>query len=156
MPSYIWHVTLNSGHTAKQRRRDISDAAIAALSDTLDGILAGGRMPVPGFDGYLINGSHSGHDLIATIWAGPWERRAPILTTATALRSRSAPALWRLMHDQATLPLATDPERSPSAPWQADRIEIGAAVHPAAVAWTGDLSRCLAWTWQAYREEGRR
>lgn len=151
MAGYIHHVTLNTGHVARQRRDHISEEAVAALADTLDGILQGAHMPVPGFPGYLINGRHHMHDLIATVWHGPWDQRIPILTTATALKSRSAPALWRLLHDQSTVPLATSSDGVPPAPWQADRIEAGAALHPDALSWTGDLSRCLAWTWAEYR-----
>ena len=148
---YIHHVTLNSGHVAQQRRDDIDDDVIAALADTLDGILQGGRMPVPGCDGYLINGSHHMSDLIATVWRGPWESRVPIVTMATALKSRSAPSLWRLMHEQSTVPLKTTAEKVPPAPWQADRIEAPAMLHPDALEWTGDLSRCIALAWAEYR-----
>lgn len=149
---YIYHVTLTTGHVAQQRRADIGDTAIEALSDTLDGILQGGRMPLPGFPGFFVNGTHHGHDLITTLWSGPWEAREPILTTATALKSRSAPALWRLMHDQATLPVVTDPTKPPKAPWQADRLEIGAITNTDALSWTGDFSRSLAWAWHDYRQ----
>lgn len=154
--NYIYHITLNSGHVRHQTRADIGEQAIDALSETLDGILQGARLPVPGFDNYLINGSHHGYDLIATIWRGPWESRAPILTTATALKSRSAPALWRLMHDQATTPLVTTRDNPPRAPWLADRLEIGALVNRDAMSWTGDFSRCIAWAWHNYRKSDRR
>jgi hypothetical protein len=149
--TYIWHVTLNSGHGTKQFRADISDEALAVLAVTLDGILQGARMDVPGCPGYLISGTHSGHDLITTIWRGPWDERVPVMTMATALRSRSAPALWELMHDQATAPLATRRDKPPAAPWQADRIEAGALLYQDAMDWTGDFSRCLAWAWAEYR-----
>jgi hypothetical protein len=149
--TYIWHVTLNSGHALRQDRSDITEDAVAALSTTLDGILQGAHLTVPGFPGYVVNGSHHGHDLIATLWRGPVERRVPILTTATALKSRSARQLWELLHDQSTVPLMTQRERPPAAPWVADRLEIGAAGDPDALLWTGDFSRCLAWTWAEYR-----
>lgn len=152
MVDYINHVTLNSGHTIRQRRADIDNEAIAAVSEVLDGILQGAHLPVPGFPDYLINGSHHEHDLIATIWRAPWEKRAPIVTMATALRSRSSPALWRLMHHKPTARLETDANTPPSAPWQADRVEIGAELFPDALAWTGDFSRCLAWAWSEYRK----
>ena len=148
---YIWHVTLNTGHVAKQRREDVGEAAVAGLSDLLDGILQGARLPVPGCDGYLVNASHAGHGLIATVWRGPWTNPVPILTTATALKSRSAPELWHLMHDQSTVPLMTDRETPPRTPWQADRIEVGGMMYADALTWTGDFSRSLAWSWAAYR-----
>lgn len=150
--TYIYHVTLNTGHGARQYRRDVGEAAIAALSDTLDGVLQGAHLPVPGQPDYLLNGRHSGHDLIATVWRVPWDKRAPILTCGTALKSRSASALWRMLHERPSLPLVTDPTRPPSAPWQADRIEAGALLDASPMTWTGDFSRCLAWAWHDYRE----
>lgn len=150
--TYIYHVTLNSGHVAHQRRSRVGDDAIAALQDTLDGVLQGAHMPIPGHDGYVVNGSHHGHDLIATVWRGPWDARVPILTTGTALKSRSAPGLWRLMIDQSTVPLAADRSNPPQTPWQADRVEIGALMNEDALRWTGDFSRCLAWAWHDYRK----
>lgn len=153
MSKYIYHVTMSSGHVAKQYRRDIMDEVIADLSETLDGILQGAYMPVPGFADYLVNGTHTGSNLIATVWSGPRDSLRPILTTATALKSRSSPKLWRLMHDQATTPFVTDPAAPPKAPWTADRIEVGMLYSMSASSWTGDFARCLAWTWAEYAQQ---
>jgi hypothetical protein len=155
MTAFIEHVTLNSGHSLRQSRSGVSDAAVAALSETLDGLLQGAVMPVPGNPDYVLNGGHSGYDLWATIWRGPWPSRAPILTTGTALKARSAPRLWRMLHDTATMPCVTGRGAVPPAPWQADRIEAGALDHPEAIVWTGDFARCLAWTWYEYRMRRR-
>lgn len=149
--TYINHVTLNSGHMASQRREDVGEATIAALSDMLDGLLTGARLPVPGQPSYLLSATQTGHNLIVTLWRGPWERRQPILTTATALKSRSAPGLWRMLHETSSVPLATDPASPPSVPWTADRIELGALLDASPLAWTGDMARCLAWAWHSYR-----
>ncbi len=149
MTAYIHHVTLQTGHVARQSRAEVGDAAIAALSDLLDSALTGGRPAVPGFVTYAVTGAQQGRDLVATLWRGD----APILTTAVALRSRSAPALWRLLHHGRD-DLATDPESPPPAPWCADRLEVGALLHREALAWTGDYARCLAWAWVAYRTGG--
>ena len=56
--------------------------------------------------------------------------------------------------NQATTPVVTDREKPPRTPWQADRIEAGALLHPDAIGWTGDFSRCLAWAWSEYRGDG--
>lgn len=149
--TYIWHVTLNSGHALKQPRSAVGDDAIAALADMLDAVLAGGHPEVPGFKGYVVNGNYSGHDLISTLWAAPWSNRVPILTTAISLKSRSSPALWRMMHEQSTVALRTEADKPPAAPWLADRLEAGAVLHADALAWSGDFSRCLAWAWAEYR-----
>lgn len=149
--TYIWHVTLNTGHGLRQYRRDIGDAASAAIAETLDGLLQGTRMPVPGRPGYLLTGASMGHDLLVNVWRGPWERRHLLLTSGTALKSRSARDLWQAMHDQAPMPLATHRGDVPRAPWVADLIAPEAALHPDALAWTGDLARCMAWAWAEYR-----
>ena len=151
MTGYIRHVTLMTGHVVRQHRADMDDAAIAALSETLDGVLQGATMPVPGCPGYVVNGGHSGYDLWITVWREPWPSTTPIMTMGTALKSRSARGLWHMLHDTATTPCATDREAVPGAPWQADRIELGAIQHADAMSWTGDFSRCLAWTWHDYR-----
>ena len=151
MSTYIEHVTLTTGHNVRQFRSGVSQAALAAVTETLDGILEGAVMLVPGCPGYLVNGGHSGHGLWATVWHGPWPSKEPILTTATALKARSAPRLWRMLHDTATTPCATRREAVPPAPWLADRIEVGALEHPEAMEWTGDFARCLAWAWYEHR-----
>ena len=141
--------------TTRQYRAGVSAGTVEKLSDTLDQILQGGYAPVPGCPGYIINGAQYGHDLIVTIWHGTGdEDRSPIMSCAVNLKSRSAPALWQEMINTATLPLACTIDDRPQARWVADRIENGAALHPDALVWTGDFSRCLAWTWHNYRRPG--
>lgn len=155
--SHLHHVTLTTGHVRRQARDEVGEDAIAAVAELLDGILQGARMPVR-VPGYLVNGRHLGRDLITTVWRGPWEDRRPVLTTGVGLRSRSAPRLWRILHDhQETLPapLVTDPGHPPPVPWVADRIEIGAALHPDVLEWTGDWARCLGWAWADYSAASR-
>jgi hypothetical protein len=153
--SHIWHITLNTGHAVKQHRSSVSDGAVTSVSELFDGVLRGARLPVPGFNSYLFNATHSGRDLIITVWRGPWERRAPIVTIAVGLRSRSAPQLWRIMHGQSTVPLKTKLDELPRVPWVADRLEFGAAMNTDALEWTGDFSRCVAWAWMEYTEARR-
>ena len=151
---YIYHVTLTTGHAAHQYRSSVGNDAIVALADTLDAMLLGGHPDVPGCPGYIVDGAQSGYALIATVWRGPWETRAAIVTTAIALKSRSAPALWRRLHQDAVLPCQTNPDHPPAAPWQADRLEIGALNNTEALRWTGDFCRSLAWAWHDYRMGG--
>jgi len=148
--TYIQHITLTTGHTTRQRREDVDDVAIAAVSDLIDGALQGGTMPVPGRPGYLFSAANAGRGLVATIWRGPFEGRVPVLTMGTAIRSRGAAPLWRMLHEDSSLPVATDPDNPPPAPWQADRLEVGALEWPDAMIWTGDFSRSLAFAWMEY------
>lgn len=152
MSGRLYHVTLMTGHVARQSRDDVSQDAIDVVAELLDGILQGAHLPLP-VPGYLVNGTHFGRDLIATVWRGPWVTRVPILTTGVGLRSRSAPRLWRELHahpEALPAPLATDVNAPPPVPWIADRIEAGALLHTDALAWTGDWARCLGWAWMDY------
>lgn len=148
---YLHHVTLLTGHVARQQRADIADAAVAAVSDLLDAALQGGHPALP-IDGgaWLLNASAEGKSLIATVWRGPWATRIPIITIGVALKSRSAQRLWRVLHDRSQVPLATTAALPPPVPWIANRIEPGAMLHPEAMTWTGDFSRCLGWAWMEY------
>lgn len=152
MSNYLIHVTLTTGHMSRHQRNDTEDAAIAAVSDLLDGILQGGAVEIPGRPGYYATGRHADRSLIVTLWAGhPNRDGLPILTSGVVTRSRASRRLWALLHDQATAgALATDPDKPPSAPWVADRIEPGALDHMDAMRWTGSWARCLGWAWLEY------
>lgn len=154
---YIHHVTLQTGHVARQYRRDVSDEAVDAVSALLDSLLTGGQPAVPGQPEFWVSGVHEGKVLMVTLWTGMRDEGIPILTSVTCLKSRASPAAWRVIHDSATVPYVTDPTNPPPAPWTADRIETGflpmaeAAVQRGETSlWTGDFARCLAWAWMEY------
>lgn len=149
MSDYFIHVTLASGHSVRHSRTAATDAEIEPLKDLLAQLLQGSAPEVPGQPGYYVNGVAQGRNLMATLWAGRPSDRAPILTTGVALKARSAPVLWRTLHQSSFLHL-TDPEQPPPAPWIADRIEPAAMLHMDAMSWTGAWSRTLGWAWLAY------
>lgn len=152
---YINHVTLNSGSVAQQRRSDIEDEVISSLSDVLDAMLQGSKVPIPGCPGYFVYGVNQGPNLIATICAGdPQDRKTwvPLVTTGVAVKSRSARKLWDLLHKDPNTPVVTDPGQWPPVPFVADRIESLDTDHLEAFAWTGDFCRSLAWAWADYRD----
>lgn len=157
---YIHHVTLQTAHVARQYRGDVSDDAVRVVSAMLDEMLSGRQPDVPGFPDFWLSGTQEGHTLVATIWTGMRaDGRIPVLTSMTCLKSRAGPGAWRAIHDGATLPYNTDPTNPPSAPWTADRLEIGYFdIAAAAMArgerglWTGDFARCLAWAWAERRK----
>lgn len=60
---FIHQVTLQTGHIARQYRKDVSAEAVAALSDILDSVLTDGH---PGCRANRTSGS------MARITAGPW------------------------------------------------------------------------------------
>lgn len=157
MTRYIHHATLQTGHVARQYRRDVSDEAIEAVSALLDSVLTGGQPAVPGQPEFWVSGVHGGKVLMVTLWTGMRDEGIPILTNVTCLKSRASPAAWRALHESAVVPYRTDPNRHPPAPWTADRLETGylpmaeAAVQRGETSlWTGDFARCLAWAWMEY------
>src|SRR5690606_8342415 len=81
MTRYIHHVTLQTGHVARQYRRDVSDEAIEAVSALLDSVLTGGQPAVPGFPDFWVSGSHEGRVLVVTLWTGMRDEGIPILTS---------------------------------------------------------------------------
>ncbi|SKA31126.1 hypothetical protein [Consotaella salsifontis] len=142
---YFSHVTLDTGHRARQPREAVADTVIEMMRPILDSALTGGKPAVPGCEGYHLASSHATRNtMLATLYH---DDGTPILTTAVCLKSRDGPKLWRMLHER---PLATRPDDPPPAPWIADRLEPGAMAHPDALAWTGDFSRCLAWAWAEY------
>jgi hypothetical protein len=71
--------------------------------------------------------------------------------TGVAVSSRSGTGLWHIMHRDrppALPPLQTAPEKPPSAPWCAARMEVGALfMSPDTLMALGDFGRALAWAW---------
>lgn len=148
--TYLTHITLTTGSSARQYREDIDPRALADIAELLDGLLQGAPRPVPGKTGYAVVASHSGRSLIATVLAIGGDAPAPILTTGIALRSRNARRLWQELHDTTTVPVKTDRDLVPPAPFIADRLEPAAMSHLDAMLWTADWSRCLGWAWMDY------
>lgn len=146
--AYLHHVTLNTGHVVRQPRSVLGAPVQAAFAELLDSLLQGGRPAVPGFAGYVAQGTQWGRDLLVTVIG--LSSQAPVITTGVCLRSRSSRRLWRAMHDKAIVPLATVSDQPAPPPWVADLLWPTATLHPDALEWTGDWSRCLGWTWVEY------
>lgn len=153
---HLHHVTLTTGHVRpRSPRSEVLDETVDALRPVVEAVLDGKRMPISRrLPGYTLNGTSDGRCCAITLWGqddgtkGP--KWTPILTMGIApLDSISAAGLWHALHQMAHpgMPVITDPAEVPPGPWCADRLEIGSSMYPEALDWTGDLSRCLAWTW---------
>jgi hypothetical protein len=134
---FIWHVTLETGHSSRSYRQDVADAAIEVLRPL---VRADGDYPVPSVAGRSLRVTRSGRLLLATILA-----EAPICTLAVAGRSVGAERLWQMIHKDVRA--ATDASKPPRAPWCAARFEAGLLHHLDDRPWLVDFQRCLAWTW---------
>lgn len=156
LPSYIWHVTLDTGHGRRSPRSEVSDDVLAHVRDLIAAALDGNHpaLPVPGF---RLSASAAGGGLIATVLADiGQDKDVPILTVGVARKSLGAGRLWTVLHKDRIgipTPLATDVGDVPAAPWVAARFEIGiiAVSNPG---WLGDFERVLAWAWLETRRSG--
>lgn len=142
---FIWHVTLQTGHSSRSYRADVSDATIETL---LPLVRADGEYPIPSVADRRLRVTRTGRLLLATILA-----ESPICTLAIADRSVGAQKLWQMIHKGTEA--ATDPEKPPRAPWCAARFELGLTAHLDDREWLSDFQRCLAWTWIESLPAGR-
>lgn len=160
MSSHITHISWGTGHRRRSPRAEVSDETLELLQPWLTKAVASGRiepLPVPAlshFGAQVIK--EVGFVLVVTIYGPSGAYRdgephtgefVPLATMGVAQRSREAGELWA---DLTTLfgkaPIAS----APPVPWCAVALhETHLAAHLSAVAWLGDLERCIAWTWIA-------
>lgn len=158
---YVLHVTLTTGHRRRSLRSEVRDEVLAVLRPLLERALAGEYVAVPGVGtGYTMRGARYGRCCTVTVYAPQGEtarpQPVPVLTIGVAGHSRCGARLWRSLHESAAIvPTVTSPDQTPPEPWVADRLEIGAVQHLEAMHWTGDWSRCMAWTWLEMLDDER-
>ncbi|UNU01215.1 hypothetical protein [Xanthomonas translucens] len=154
---YITHITLTTGHIARQQRGDVPDAALAALLPWLAGALSSGHpTPLPWLPGgYSALALQQDGALVVTVY-GPdpdTGQPEPLTTFGVAPRSRSAAPLWDML--MRTQPYVIAGLSMPGAPWCAVAPYPTLVAHPDAIEWLGDFERCAAWAW-ASRHPGLR
>lgn len=143
---FIRHVTLNTGHTRNSVRSEISDEAMAVVTEILIRARSGERVMLPGeIDPKCwVEGSVGAKSARLIIHAA--ENRDPILDMGIALHSRAGKPLWHMMHvERKSLASATMLDEVPPEPWVAAVLLPGIARHMEAASWLGDMERCLAW-----------
>jgi hypothetical protein len=156
-PKYIKHITLQSGHSRDSYAGEVRPDIIALCQVMIGECLAtdGVRVNFPAdlkLDGYtLMCGRFGGGELTGSVWFGKTEP-VPLVNFAIASKSRSGKHLWNALHEQATLPPATDPQPCPPEPWIAVSIEPDIEYYADALEWLGDFERCLAWAWIEYEK----
>ncbi|MCE6967113.1 hypothetical protein [Cereibacter sphaeroides] len=155
MVSHLNHVMLLNGHFARQLRSMVSDDAVASARKLLNAALAGKFPALPLDDGqWLLDAVATGQNLVAILWTRS-PRLRPIFSIGVALDPDAAPDLWRALHETSSVPVVTNPDHPPRAPWIADRIEPAASHHLDAAFWASDFSRCLAWAWVEKMQDRR-
>lgn len=144
-PAYLWHITLETGHSRRSPRAEVDDEVVAVMAAFVVRALNSGAVaPMPGPLGYGARVSGEGGVLMVTIARLPL---VPLVTFGVATRSRHSARLWRLLHDGAASPLRTDRADVPSPPWLGVRLEPGILSDPTALSWLADAERCIAWAW---------
>ncbi len=157
---YLHHVTLSTGHTRRSYREEVTEEALAVVSDLLARALAGERVVLPVLDPpcHLTADTRGGTSLVAYVSLDATDER--LVTVGVASRSTAGASHWRWLHEHRvteTQPVKTDAERCPPEPWCAARLEPGigtvrAAQVPQLMMAIADLERVLAWAWIARTE----
>lgn len=147
MSRHIAHVTLNTGHRRDSPRAEADLPAVAVARASLEAALASpaGRGPIDGLPGLDLMASNNSKCLLATVLRGD----IPLITYGVARHSRDGAKLWHMLHDSATVPLRSDPDRRPPEPWCAARMDGGLRMPQDAdlSVRLGAYGRCLGWAW---------
>lgn len=152
---YINHITLSTGHCRRSLRSEVDDAALALLYPWLAVAIASGEiepMPVAALSHY---GARVIKEIgvVVTIYgpSGPHVtgqphagEHLPIVTLGIAQRSREAGDLWALLLANFGAKAGI---KTPTTPWCAVALHDALVDHQDAMAWLGDLERCIAWAW---------
>lgn len=136
--NHINHITLTTGHIRQTTPDEIGKGWYFALNRIINDSFQSHAELLPG---YTLKSSRSGDTSIGTVYATA--DGAPIITTLCT--NSNQPELWEMLHDTATLPLATERSNPPAAPYIADRLEVGASEHLDALKWTAGFSRGFGW-----------
>ena len=154
--TYLHHITLSTGHTARTNLADVAPEVIEALTVWLPATLNSGQMhalPVPELCHFAAQAFVQDGALVVTVSApiGPHQpgkphagQTMPLVTFGVAQRSRHGAVLWGLM----VKAFGCKPGlQVPQTPFCAVAIHPGIAIYKGPGKWLGDFERCVAWTW---------
>lgn len=134
-PEYLWHATIQTGHTRRSFRSEVAPEII----ELVGGWLKSDHFALPPGGGYeCVITRRVSNGLLAEVRNGQGTRLVEI---GVANHSAFAAELWE--H------LGGAPDARPHEPWCAVSLDAGLMEDPAATEWLGDFERCLAWAWLA-------
>lgn len=153
--TYINHITLSTGHYRRSPRAEVDDVTVRLLHPWLLSAIASvaiAPLPLPELSHY---GARVIKDtgLVVTLYAPGSPhlkgkphtgKQVPIVTLGVAQRAREAADLWAILVANFGAPSSV---KRPSTPWCAVALHENIMVFPDALAWVGDLERCIAWAW---------
>lgn len=155
MAVYIQHLTLRTGHISRIQRGDVAGETQGRVAPWLAALVHSGAsapLPVSDLSEYSAVAFVADGALVITICGvAPTTGRMagvppPLVTLGVAKRSRHGTALWPLLHAAHMPPVKVGLAR-PAEPWCAIAIWPTITRHIDAMAWLGDLERCIAWAW---------
>lgn len=137
----ITHITMNSGHVRTTKPDEISKDLYFIFRKLFKKSLT---EQTEVFEGYTMKSTQAlPAGTLITLYGKTPAGPAPIITVG--ITDNPDGVLWDALHDNASLPVITDRNKPPAAPYIADRLEIGSVLFPDAMEWTGDFSRCMGW-----------
>lgn len=138
-PTYLWHLTLDTGHGRRSYRDEVDDTVVALLGQQLGEMLAGLQVEV--MPGYRLTGAAASGALLATVSG----QDGPLATIAVAPSGRTSARLWEELRKPGNGAVAVG--NPPQPPWCAVRLYPALLADAEAIGRLGDLERCVAWAW---------
>lgn len=138
---YIEHITLNSGHTRRSPREEVRDETIARIQPWITDVAQGRTVTLFEDEGFTL------HGVVQSKWGVVFleDHGAPLITLGVCWHSRDSASVWRELHDQVAVTVATFANQPPSVPWCAARLEPASLAPGMMPDWVGDFERCIAW-----------
>jgi len=142
----LLHITLNTGHCRASYPAEVDPLVMVTARGLVHRMLRkqlGHPVAIPGVRGYLLSGQSAGGNMVATVWHA---LDLPILSMGVCTDAVSGANLWRTLH--MVQGLATNVHAQPRSPWLGVVLLPGMVqTPPEAMAWLGDLERCLGHAW---------
>ena len=149
MDRHLHYISLTIGRTHRDERSAADDERIERCATMLAEALAGKPPIVPGIAPSLVmHARDEGHCLSVLLCRVDAPDAPPVVRMAIATKSEYGAELWRSLHTNAPIRLATHNQACPPEPWCAERLDgEGETVRVEGDLW-GTLQNfecCVAW-----------
>lgn len=158
----LYHVTLTTGHARSSPRSECNTQFINELKSIVMACERDGTAEFPSPTG-LMQLTRIADDDPSSGEVAIWSMSEPggpsLATIVVAMTQVAGASVWRTLHTHhgEPLPLATQSDDPPPAPWLGAILHLAAllpSAHPA-IAWMGGAERCIAWAWIESVHAGR-
>jgi hypothetical protein len=147
MDRYLHHVSLTTGHVHRNVRSATDNERVERCAGILAAALAGNQPVVPGIaPPLMLHARGGGHCLSVWLCLVDAPNAPPVTRIAIAANSECGIELWRSLHANAPIPLATQNHALPPEPWCAERLDVEPARAEIDLWGTlQDFECCVAW-----------